>query len=158
MISFAELQFSADVRLDARAAAVEVFEELRHFVGVERGREWHAEKHFALHADQLRGGGIHLRDVRLLVEAGTVAEALQRADETAVDLVVSDIGLPDGDGYSLMERLRDKHGLTGIALSGSGMEQDIARGRAAGFTEHLIKPVNVESLDRVLRAWKEALL
>jgi PAS domain S-box-containing protein len=92
-----------------------------------------------------------------IVGAGTVTEALDRASEISFDLVVSDIGLPDGDGYSLMNKLRDKHGLTGIALSGYGMEQDIARGRAAGFTEHLIKPVNIDSLDRVLRAWEEAL-
>ncbi|WP_175414802.1 hybrid sensor histidine kinase/response regulator [Nibricoccus aquaticus] len=98
-----------------------------------------------------------LRRGYTIVEAGTVAEALERAAEARFDLVVSDIGLPDGDGYSLMKQLREKHGLIGIALSGYGMEQDIARGRAAGFTEHLIKPVNIESLDRVLRTWAEAL-
>ncbi len=92
-----------------------------------------------------------------IVEAGTVAEALARAAEARFDLVISDIGLPDGDGYSLMKQLCDRHGLTGIALSGYGMEQDIARGRAAGFTEHLIKPVNIESLDRALRTWEDAL-
>jgi PAS domain S-box-containing protein len=89
-----------------------------------------------------------------IVGAGSVAEALERAAEHTFDLVVSDIGLPDGDGYSLMARLREQYDLSGIALSGYGMEQDIARGREAGFTEHLIKPVNVHSLDRVLQAWE----
>jgi CheY-like chemotaxis protein len=89
-----------------------------------------------------------------VVCAGSVAEALERASEKTYDLVVSDIGLPDGDGYSLMTRLRDGYDLSGIALSGYGMEQDIARGRAAGFTEHLIKPVSVQALDRALQTWE----
>ncbi len=86
-----------------------------------------------------------------VTSASTVAEALQRAAEADFDLVISDIGLPDGDGYTLMRSLRANYGVAGIALSGYGMEHDIARGRAAGFTEHLTKPVSIKSLDRVLR-------
>ena len=92
-----------------------------------------------------------------VVFAGSVSEGLQRAAEGTFDLVVSDIGLPDGDGYGLMSELREKYQLQGIALSGYGMEQDIARGRAAGFTEHLIKPINVQALDRVLKGWENTL-
>jgi CheY-like chemotaxis protein len=49
-----------------------------------------------------------------------------------------------------MEQLRDRHGLRGIALSGYGREADLARSRAAGFVAHLVKPVRVSELRRVL--------
>ena len=41
--------------------------------------------------------------------------------------------------------------MKGIALSGFGTEEDVARSRKAGFAEHLIKPVNVENLDAILK-------
>lgn len=84
------------------------------------------------------------------VEAGSVSEALMRASQNKVDFVMSDIGLPDGDGYALMAELRARYRLCGIALSGYGMEQDISRGKIAGFAEHLIKPVSVQALDKAL--------
>ena len=83
--------------------------------------------------------------------AESVARALTMAEEQPFDVVVSDLGLPDGSGYEVMQRLRDRHGLPGIALSGYGMEGDILRGRDAGFLEHLVKPVDVGTLDRAIR-------
>ncbi len=80
----------------------------------------------------------------------SVAEARALARRENFDLVVSDIGLPDGNGYTLMSELRDNFGLKGIALTGYGMEQDVARGKKAGFVAHLIKPVRVESLEKAL--------
>ena len=50
-----------------------------------------------------------------------------------------------------MEQLRDTYGLSGIALSGYGMNDDIARSLAAGFSAHLTKPVDFIHLQRVLR-------
>jgi len=85
-----------------------------------------------------------------VLSAVSVTEARALARQNHFDLVVSDIGLPDGDGYSLMSGLRDEFGLKGIALSGFGMEQDVAKGKTAGFVAHLIKPVRVESLEKVL--------
>lgn len=82
--------------------------------------------------------------------ATTVAEARALAREENFDLVVSDIGLPDGNGYTLMSELRENFGLKGIALTGYGMEQDVIRGKKAGFVAHLIKPVRVESLEKAL--------
>lgn len=82
--------------------------------------------------------------------ATSVAEARILAQQENFDLVVSDIGLPDGNGYDLMAELRDKFGLKGIALSGYGMEQDVTRGQQAGFVAHLIKPVRVETLEKTL--------
>jgi signal transduction histidine kinase len=85
--------------------------------------------------------------------AGSLAEARQMCRQGEFDLVLSDIGLPDGDGYALMSELRDSHGLKGIALTGHGMEQDIEQAKSAGFIAHLIKPVNIESLEKALKVF-----
>ncbi len=86
-----------------------------------------------------------------VVWADCVAAALQRAASQSFDVVVSDLGLPDGTGYDLMQELKTRYGARGIALSGFGMEGDIHRGREAGFREHLVKPVDVATLDQAIR-------
>jgi len=74
--------------------------------------------------------------------AESVEAALRIAAHEKFDLLVSDIGLPDGRGEDLLRLLREKgHNLPSVALSGYGMEQDIARSLAAGFQVHLVKPV-----------------
>jgi CheY-like chemotaxis protein len=78
--------------------------------------------------------------------APTVADALRHADSNQFDLLISDLGLPDGTGLDLMRQLRAKYDITGICLSGYGMDQDIANSREAGFVEHLIKPVDLPRL------------
>jgi PAS domain S-box-containing protein len=83
--------------------------------------------------------------------ASTVATALKLAAGERFDVVVSDLGLPDGTGYDLMKQLRDRHGIKGIALSGYGMEQDQQRSRDVGFLDHVVKPVNVNQLLAVIR-------
>ncbi|HEX2851916.1 MAG TPA: ATP-binding protein [Opitutaceae bacterium] len=82
--------------------------------------------------------------------AGSVAEALSVAARTGIELILSDIGLPDGTGYDVMRELSTVHGVRGIALTGYGQEQDIAQSRAAGFAAHLTKPIDVRSLDKAL--------
>ncbi len=82
--------------------------------------------------------------------AGSIAEALGVANEWQFDLVISDLGLPDGTGHQLMAALREKHDLTGIALSGYGMAEDLLRSAEAGFSEHLIKPVDFARLEEAL--------
>jgi signal transduction histidine kinase/CheY-like chemotaxis protein len=77
---------------------------------------------------------------------GTSAEAGALAGERRFDLVISDIGLPDGSGLDLMRSLRETHGLSGIALSGFGMDEDLIASKAAGFVAHLTKPVDFERL------------
>lgn len=91
----------------------------------------------------------------LVRHAGSVAEALGIAGEMmaegGIDLVMSDIGLPDGSGLDLMRALKVQHGsLPGIALSGYGMETDLEESRDAGFTTHLIKPVPIAILRRTI--------
>ncbi len=85
-----------------------------------------------------------------VLAAASVAEAMALVSRESFDVVVSDIGLPDGDGYSLMSELRDHYGLNGIALTGYGMDQDINRAREAGFVSHLTKPVRVDALEQAL--------
>lgn len=93
----------------------------------------------------LRRRGYHVTAAR------NVAEARSKAAASSFDLVISDIGLPDGNGYELMRWLKENYGHAGIALTGYGMEDDVREARAAGFIDHLVKPVNSEALDAALR-------
>jgi signal transduction histidine kinase/ActR/RegA family two-component response regulator len=82
--------------------------------------------------------------------APDVRTARGLAESHQFDLVVSDLGLPDGNGFDLMSELRDRYGLKGIAVSGFGMEEDLRRSKESGFLEHLVKPVDVEKLKAAL--------
>lgn len=86
-----------------------------------------------------------------VVTAGTLEEARQRIGERNYDVVISDLGLPDGDGHTLLAELREKQpGVVGIALSGYGTAKDRARSQEAGFNHHLTKPVSIDALDQVI--------
>jgi CheY-like chemotaxis protein len=82
--------------------------------------------------------------------AGSVEEARRAARDEAYDLVIADLGLPDGSGHDLMRWLRER-GVKGIALSGFGSDDDLRRSREAGFEEHLVKPVTMETLRDAIR-------
>jgi CheY-like chemotaxis protein/nitrogen-specific signal transduction histidine kinase len=84
--------------------------------------------------------------------AHTADQAIEKAQLEKFDLLISDIGLPDRSGYELMKELQAKSALPGIALSGFGMENDIKKARAAGFSEHLTKPINFDRLDEAIRS------
>ena len=86
-----------------------------------------------------------------VIPAKSVAEALDAAANRDFDLLVSDIGLPDGSGLDIMRTVRERYGVRGIALSGFGQEEDVVRSREAGFAEHLVKPVNFQMLESVIR-------
>jgi len=83
--------------------------------------------------------------------ASNVARAVELAKAEAFDLVISDLGLPDATGYELMKRLRALGEIKGIAMSGYGMDDDVRKSREAGFSEHLVKPVNVMRLQEAIR-------
>ena len=82
--------------------------------------------------------------------ASSIAERSRVADANEFDVVVSDIGLPDGSGLELMRQLLTKGPIKGIALSGFGMEEDITRSREAGFVEHLTKPIDLNQLEAAI--------
>lgn len=83
--------------------------------------------------------------------AHTADQAVEKTEHEEFDLVISDIGLPDRSGYELMQELSATKSLRGIALSGFGMENDVSRARAAGFSEHLTKPINFDRLDEAIQ-------
>jgi CheY-like chemotaxis protein len=84
--------------------------------------------------------------------AGTRPSSAQRsprlcaAEEKQFDLLISDIGLPDGSGLELMRRLRERAPIPGVAISGYGTAEDVAASEAAGFSVHLTKPVDIARL------------
>jgi CheY-like chemotaxis protein len=107
-------------------------------------------------ARMLRRAGYHVTVARSVAQALAATEAAHISpDETGhmrpVRLVISDLGLPDGSGNDLMRQLRDRYQMRGLALSGFGMEEDLRRSAAAGFAQHLTKPVEVEVLLRAIR-------
>ena len=87
--------------------------------------------------------------------AGTVGEALAAAErvqaESGFDLVLSDLGLPDGHGADLMRELKSRYALPGVAVSGYGTEADVRRSLASGFSAHLVKPIDVPLLLTAIR-------
>lgn len=87
-----------------------------------------------------------------VVAVGNMQAARERAAAGDCDLLISDLGLPDGDGHDLMAELHQTYGLPGIALSGYGMEHDISRSRASGFIAHLTKPVDIHALEAAIAA------
>ncbi|HVS70716.1 MAG TPA: PAS domain-containing protein [Phycisphaerae bacterium] len=105
------------------------------------------------HADTLRVTERLLGRLGMQVsKAATMREAVAAAEAAAFDLLISDIGLPDGSGLELLGRVRRvQPGLPAIALSGFGMDADVERSAAAGFRSHLTKPVEPEELERAIR-------
>ena len=82
------------------------------------------------------------------------ADALRLAAENEFDVILSDISMPEMDGYEFLQRLRKIDGrqdVPVIAITGFGRRNYIARARAAGFYSHLTKPLNLQVLTEVLR-------
>jgi CheY-like chemotaxis protein len=93
-----------------------------------------------------------------VLAAASVAEARAIAEKERIDLVISDIGLPDGSGYDLMAELDERFRLKGIALTGYGMESDIVRSKETGFIVHMTKPVSIQALDAAIATVSSAVL
>jgi len=91
-----------------------------------------------------------------VVSATSVADAVAASEKNQIDVLLTDIGLPDGNGTDLFERIRKKQPISGIAFSGFGMETDVKRSRQAGFIEHLVKPVDLEKLRAALAQVRRA--
>ena len=105
------------------------------------------------HADTLRVlSSILTKDGFRVRTAASVADARKLLDCESFDVLVTDIGLPDGSGYQLMRAARQSQSLRGIAISGFGMEEDVQRSMEAGFEHHLIKRIDAQQLEALLTA------
>ena len=71
---------------------------------------------------------------------------MELCERNRYDVLLADIGLPDGSGWELMETLLRRSPVRGIAISGHAYNADVQKSLEAGFAEHLTKPVSVESL------------
>lgn len=89
----------------------------------------------------------HGHTVSVATSAGA---ALELASQNKFDVLVSDVGLPDASGYELMAQIRDLYAMKGIAVTGSNRATDVERGKAAGFSMHLTKPVSIRKLEDAL--------
>lgn len=87
------------------------------------------------------------------------ARALQLIKDRDFDLLLSDIGMPDMDGYALITAIRKgsrNQRVLAIAVTGYGRQNDIDRAVAAGFDAHVSKPISVDALTTVLARLKNA--
>ena len=98
----------------------------------------------------LRRRGYHVQS------ALTFQSALDLGATEQFDVLITDLGLPDGSGIDLIQKLASKPPL-GIALTGFGMEQDIRRSREVGFQHHLVKPIDLNKLDSLIQEGAAAL-
>jgi CheY-like chemotaxis protein len=103
------------------------------------------------HGDTLESLKLYLEDFGHQVStAMTLSDADRLLRSTGCDLLICDIGLPDGSGWELSEILKAKPEIFAVAMSGFGQNADNARSRAAGFRHHLLKPFRAAELDKVL--------
>jgi CheY-like chemotaxis protein len=103
------------------------------------------------HADTLLSLQLYLEDLGHTVStAGNVAEALAGLPASHCQVLICDIGLPDGTGWDLLTRAHLSQDIFTVAMSGFGMNADSQRSRAAGYRHHLIKPFKTEEIDKVL--------
>ena len=85
-----------------------------------------------------------------VIVAASMANALRAAARSGCDVLISDIGLPDGDGWELLNRLKLPRPMYAIAMSGYGTVSDRNRSKAAGYRHHLVKPMELEQLESIL--------
>ena len=83
--------------------------------------------------------------------AETFSDALREIPGKPRDVLIADLGLPDGDGWSLLAQLGDARPPFAIAISGRSSPEDRARSAEAGFQEHLVKPFSPDELDLALQ-------
>jgi hypothetical protein len=97
-------------------------------------------------AQLIRGMG---HDVTVV---GRVDDALAATQSATYDLIVSDVGLPDGTGLDFVKAFREHSDVPAVALTGFGTDDDVRRCLAAGFTSHLTKPVNFTQLEQLIES------
>lgn len=104
------------------------------------------------HQDTARYMQLYLQQLNHTVRvAADLATALREIPKSRCDVLISDIGLPDGDGWQLMEKLGDDRPPFAIAMSGYGTGNDQRKSRAVGYDHHLVKPFTPDELLALLR-------
>jgi two-component system CheB/CheR fusion protein len=83
--------------------------------------------------------------------ADSAQGALKLLENSRFDALISDLALPDGNGYDLVREAKQRHPLRAIALSGFGTEEDVQRSLQSGFDYHLIKPIDLNGLRSLLQ-------
>jgi CheY-like chemotaxis protein len=106
------------------------------------------------HIDTLKWLTLYLQQMgHTVTSARTMSEALAVLPKASCEVLISDIGLPDGDGWELLQRVREGgRGLPGysIAMSGYGMNSDRSKSKATGYSQHILKPFKAAELQRML--------
>ncbi len=103
------------------------------------------------HADTLESLKLYLEDSgHEVIGAMTLQQAERDLLKDGFQVVICDIGLPDGSGWQLAEQLKTHPHIYAVAMSGFGQNADSARSRDAGFRHHLLKPFRAAELDKVL--------
>ena len=103
------------------------------------------------HADTLKWISRYLVSMgHTVLSARTMADALKALPGADCEVLISDIGLPDGDGWQLLRTVRLSRPIYAIAMSGFGMNADRIKSKAAGFRHHLLKPFVPRELDDAL--------
>ena len=85
-----------------------------------------------------------------VLSVATMQEALRTVPGANCDVLISDVGLPDGNGWDLLKKLAGRQPRYAIAMSGFGMSADRERSRAAGYRHHLLKPIEPNQLETLL--------
>ena len=107
------------------------------------------------HADTLRSLQLYLQQAGHIVGTSrTLEEGLRQLRSQNYQVVISDIGLPDGRGWDLFRDMDPIEVPFAIAISGFGLNADRGRSLAAGFRHHLLKPFRPEELDLLLQEIK----
>jgi DNA-binding response OmpR family regulator len=104
------------------------------------------------HEDTVRYMQLFLEQLNYTVcIAADMATALREIPKSHCDVLISDIGLPDGDGWQLLEKLGTHKPPFAIAMSGFGTGNDQRKSSSAGYNHHLVKPFTPDALLVLLR-------
>jgi len=104
------------------------------------------------HADSATVLAKLLRSFGHRVQTADCCQSARRLFETnrEVDVLLPDLGLPDGDGCDLLHELNQVRRIPAIAVTGYAMNDEIARAKAAGFVAHITKPFAMDQLNTTL--------
>jgi CheY-like chemotaxis protein len=103
------------------------------------------------HKDTLKALQLYLEQLgHIVLFAQTKAEALKEIPTSNCQVLISDINLPDGNGWELMHEIKNSRPSYAIALSGHGMKADRAMSAEVGFRHHVVKPIFPRKLDALL--------